>query len=219
MLTLTKYQQQRLARRKTSDITKLTDAYTKNINAATSDYETAFADYNSKRDALMAPYNQKMDQYKADYSVFEQNMAGYKQRMADYVARLEDVQKNPLQELPVQNLRYYARAGYVFDLNGQAIYANNLKNGTQSIPDGYTFDTATNKLYKRRDAGTFTEKAPVAPTAPTQPEIPEFDSSQFEQKKAALETDFKREVGERKAGRLNAVSRSGARPMLQGAKT
>jgi len=48
-----------------------------------------------------------------------------------------------------------------------------------------------------------------------QPEVSAFDSSQFEQKRGELESGFKREVGERRAARLQATRRSN-RTMLGG---
>lgn len=63
----------------------------------------------------------------------------------------------------------------------------------------------------------FTEKAPTAPTAPKAPVIEDFDASQFEQQRTAAETTYKRELGERRSARKEAVSRTRARPLLQGA--
>jgi hypothetical protein len=63
----------------------------------------------------------------------------------------------------------------------------------------------------------FTEAAPTAPKSPgAPPEIPEFDVAPFEARRGQLETEFKREVGERRSARQRAVSRGGARPLLQG---
>ncbi len=67
---------------------------------------------------------------------------------------------------------------------------------------------------------------PVAPTAPEkfteeQPQLPdigEFDSSQFVAKKTEAESTLKREIGERRAAKLGAVSRKMVRPMLRGAE-
>lgn len=62
----------------------------------------------------------------------------------------------------------------------------------------------------------FSEKAPSAPTAPKAPVIKDFDASQFEEQRTQAETVYKRELGERKSARQAAVSRRGARPLLQG---
>jgi uncharacterized protein YukE len=63
----------------------------------------------------------------------------------------------------------------------------------------------------------FTETTPVAPESPgAPPEIPEFNVAPFEARRGQLETEFKREVGERRSARQRAVSRGAARPLLQG---
>lgn len=62
----------------------------------------------------------------------------------------------------------------------------------------------------------FTETAPVAPVAPEAPQLSEFDASQFEARRAQLESEFQRELGERRGARMTAVSRRRARPLLQG---
>lgn len=69
----------------------------------------------------------------------------------------------------------------------------------------------------RSQPGKFSEQMPLAPEAPTPPQLDEFDASQFEARRGQLETEFKRELGERRSARQRAVSRGGARPLLQGA--
>lgn len=216
MPTLPNFKATALARRKTSDITRLATQYKSDINAMTGEYEASYADWSKKRDEVMAPYNKAMDQYKGDYSVYEQSLAAYKEKLTNYTNLLEDINKNPLTELPV-TFKNNEKAGLSFNLNGQNYYVNSLKYNNQTLPEQYAFDQNTKKLYQRRDAGTFTEKAPTAPTAPVAPEVADFDTSQFDQKRAALETTYKREVDERKAAKLGAVARKQARPMLQGA--
>lgn len=76
-------------------------------------------------------------------------------------------------------------------------------------------------LSQFEDPGEFTEKfteaAPVAPESPgAPPEIPEFDVAPFEARRGQLESEFKREIGERRSARQRAVSRGAARPLLQG---
>lgn len=210
MPVLTQFQKNNLLRRKQSDITRLADQYNKSINMVADQYQSAFTDYTKNRNEAMAPYNAAVDQYKADYGVYETNLASYKKKLTDYTSLLEDIQKTPLETVNAPT-RMVGRVGRQHQIDGKWYTDSN----TNSLPDGYTIEGG--QLYKKRDAGQFTEKAPTAPEAPTAPTIAAFDSTQFDQKKAALETDYKREVGERKAGRINAVSRSAARPMLKGA--
>ena len=81
--------------------------------------------------------------------------------------------------------------------------------------DGYTINYFANEPTGRPgSAPSFNAKAPTAPTAP---ELPEFDDTEFEQRRAQLDTTYKRELGERRGARMSAVSRRSARPLLQGA--
>ena len=73
----------------------------------------------------------------------------------------------------------------------------------------------TYKTYEKKPIPKFTEAAPSAPAAPVRPTVQEFDTSKFAAAKTEAESAFKREVGERKAARLGAVSRRVTRPMLQ----
>ena len=113
--------------------------------------------------------------------------------------------------------------------------------GWSQIPTDYEFvQTSTVPVYGERGSfaagyfrkkgapafgsvtmpGAFTEAAPAAPEAPrmpTQEEMPQFSEEPFQQRRTELETRLQREVGERRAARLSAVSRRGARPLMQGA--
>jgi hypothetical protein len=50
------------------------------------------------------------------------------------------------------------------------------------------------------------------------PTVEAFDSGEFAAKKEEVEGRFKRELGERRAAKMGAVSRKATRPMLQGAE-
>lgn len=206
MATLPYFKQSRLSRRKSSDITRLATNYKNEINAMTGDYETAFSDWSKKRDEVLAPYNAAVEKYKGDYSTYETSLAAYKEKLSAYTSLLEDIQKNPT--VQVGQYAFKNKAGYIYNING-------TNYNVSSLPDGYTGENGI--LYKRRDPGTFTETAPTAPTSPVAPEVKDFDTSQFDQRRAALETNYKREVDERKSAKLGAVARKQARPMLQGA--
>jgi hypothetical protein len=201
---LTQYQMARVAR-KSSDITRLASQYRNSVNDLSGQFQSSFADYQKKRDEIMAPYNTAVDQYKADFTTYETNLAGYKTKLSDYQARLADVSANPLEQLDVQ--RRVTRQGQQFLIDGA------WKTSGQ-LGDEYTVEGTT--LYKARSAGKFDATAPKAPDAPVQPAVDAFDSTQFDAKRAELDTGYKREVGERKAARASAVSRKSARPLLQG---
>ncbi len=202
---LTQYQMARVAR-KSSDITRLASQYKNSVNDLSGQYQSSFAEYQKKRDEIMAPYNAATDKYKADFSTYETNLASYKDSLSAYQKRLADVTANPLEQLDVQR-RVVRGAGQQFFIDG------GWKTSGQ-LGDDYTVEGTS--VYKRRSAGTFDAKAPTAPEVPTAPTVEEFDSSQFDAKRAELDTSYKREVGERKAARASAVSRKSARPLLQG---
>lgn len=103
--------------------------------------------------------------------------------------------------------------------NLQFVQTGTQQSGKITQQTGYLKFTGATDPYEslqKTPPGAFTEKAPVAPEAPQAPQIGEFDSSGFEIKKTQLESDLKRELGERRGARLTAVSRKSSRPMLQG---
>lgn len=208
---LPQFMQQRLAR-KTSDITRLTDQYKNQVNAMTGEYEQSFAQYNAKRTEIMAPYEAAVGQYQQQFTGYETALAGYKQRMSEYQAKLQEAIDNPLEEIGKDKYKVINnfRAGARITLDGRTMRPDEL-------PNGYTYENG--KLFKARDPGKFEEKAPTAPEAPTAPTVEAFDTTQFDTKRAELDTGLKRELGERKAAKVNAVGRKQARPLLQGAAT
>jgi hypothetical protein len=205
---LTQFQKKRLERRKSSDIGNLLKQYQQQVGQITGEYETSFADYSKKRAETMAPYETATEQYRKEFAAYQESASAYKQKLSDYSALLEDVNKNPLESLGAPQTRAYGRGG-------KQILVNGSWTSTNTIPEGYAYENGV--LYKNRSAGTFTEKAPTAPNAPVAPEVEEFDTKPFEEKKAAVETTFKREIGERKAAKFGAVSRKGTRTLLSGA--
>jgi hypothetical protein len=73
--------------------------------------------------------------------------------------------------------------------------------------------------YENRPIPKFEDKAPKAPDIPVAPEVAAFDTTQFETKKAEAENTFKRELNERRAAKISAVSRKSTRPLLSGAQS
>jgi hypothetical protein len=206
MATLPQFMQQRMSR-KTSDITRLASQYKGQVDAMTGEYEKSFADYTTKRNEIMAPYEAAANEYQQQFTGYEVALTGYKQRLADYQAKLQDVYDKPLEQLNVER-RVVRGRGQQFLIDGNWMTSGQLG-------DDYTVEGTT--VYKRRSAGTFNEKAPAAPTAPTAPTVEAFDTTQFDARRAELDSGLKREIGERKAAKTNAVNRKQARPLLQGA--
>jgi hypothetical protein len=191
--------------RRMTDIDRLAAEYKRNVEAMTGEYQQSFADFEANRAKAMEPYNLASAQYQTAFADYEKQAAGYKERLAAHSAALADVQANPRER--VGRTIGGSRGGPVYDIGGKRYTERNL-------PKNYSVDAKQN-LYKDRLIPTFTEKAPTVPTAPTLPELAEFDSSVFAARRGELESTFKREVGERKAARLGAVSRRATRPMLQ----
>lgn len=101
---------------------------------------------------------------------------------------------------------------YRTDASGNQVYAGRI--GYFQAPGAtIPYEQITQKTLPE----AFTLAPPSAPEAPPQmPFIEEFDTGKFEGRRAQIESEFKREVGERRGARLSAVSRKTARPLLQG---
>lgn len=85
-----------------------------------------------------------------------------------------------------------------------------------ALPGGGFTTKAPEQFSVRSQPAKLTEKPPEAPQAPVAPEIPAFDTTEFDARRGQLESEFQRELGERRSARRRAVSRGGARPLLQG---
>lgn len=206
-MAISKAQMSMLQRRRTTDIDRLAQQYKKNVESLTGDYQKSFGEYQARTAEQMKPFEDQMAKYKTElYPEYEKQVQAYQAKLDSYKAALADIEANPLEVANVPT-RQVGRSGYRFTIDG-AEYR------TYDLPEGYSFQDG--KLFRERAVPTFTEKAPELPQAPTLPQIGEFDASQFDQRRGQLETEFRREVGERKSARLSAVSRRSSRPLLQG---
>jgi len=206
-MAISKAQMSMLQRRRTTDIDRLAQQYKKNVESLTGDYQKSFGEYQARTAEQMKPFEDQMAKYKTElYPEYEKQVQAYQAKLDSYKAALADIEANPLEVANVPTRRV-GRSGYRFTIDG-AEYR------TYDLPEGYSFQDG--KLFRERAVPTFTEKAPELPQAPTLPQIGEFDASQFDQRRGQLETEFRREVGERKSARLSAVSRRSSRPLLQG---
>lgn len=200
MATLPQFKQQQLARRSSSDIQRLAEQYKKNVAGITGEYETAFTGYQAGVAEKMKPFEEQMATYKSSMlPTYEAQKTAYMKKLDDYNKLLADLEANPVtaatgyKEVKKPRWGLWGLAGYE----------------TKSEPFTY---------YIPKAIPTFTEKAPTPPEAPQAPTIEEFDSSQFEAKRAQAQGEFSREVGERRAAKLGAVSRRATRPLLAGAQ-
>lgn len=199
MATLPQFKQRQIARRSTSDIDRLAKQYKANIDALTGEYQTAFTGYQASVAEKMKPFEAQMAEYKDTLQpTYEAQKATYQKSLDDYNAVLADLEKNPVTARTVT----------------QKVASTNPLKAAFGIKDKVTFE-----YFEPKEIPKFKETAPTPPEIPTAPAIEEFDSSQFEAKKAEAEGTFKREIGERRAAKLGAVSRKATRPMLSGAQS
>lgn len=198
----TQYQKRMAARRSTSDITRLAQQYQQEIAGVTGQYETEYAKYSQAVNEKMKPFEEEMKKYQSTVMpAYEAQMSEYKKRLEQHNLALAEIEKNPVIEkkgketkwIPAPIADPYAIAPQYYPVEGE-----------------YTY-------YEPRELPKFTEKAPVAPVAPVSPASEKFDQAKFEEQRKNIEQTFKREVGERRAAKLGAVSRKATRPLLGGA--
>lgn len=211
---LTQFQQRRAQRRKTSDIENLFKQYQQQMADIAGQSEASYGAYKKQVAATMAPYEAATGKYKTDFSKYETDLASYRNSIASYQNRIAYAMDNPTTEVPTSDYAIQQRRGGTLVSIGGKSY--NTSANANELPEGYTFEGG--KLYKVTDPGTFEGAAPSAPpSVPEMPSVAGFDTSQFEEKRKIAEETFKREVGERKSGKLGAVSKRGARSLLSGA--
>lgn len=148
-------------------------------------------------------------QYESAFEQSRQSLAGYESQSQEYQKKLEDFQKslaeykaNPMTQIgylkPVKKSR-----DYYFTDSGQTKYLSQINDNDYFI-EGLS-------VYKKSQKPTFDEPAPVAPATT------EADAAlaKIEEQRKTFGEGYSREMAERKAGRVAAVSRrSQARPML-----
>jgi hypothetical protein len=204
MATLPQFKQRQIARRSTSDIERLAKQYKSSVDALTGEYQTAFTGYQTGVTQKMKPFEAQMATYKESLlPTYEAKRTEYQKRLDDYTKVLADIEKNP-----------------VIERTGTTLVENPMWNPMNTT--GYTgpmYWEEPYTYYEQRTIPKFEGTAPTAPELPTAPTIEEFDSSQFAAKKTEAESTFKREVGERRAAKIGAVSRRATRPLLSGAQS
>ena len=170
---------------------------------STSDIDRLAKQYKANVDAMTGEYQTAFTGYQARVA---EKMKPFEAQMATYKESL----------LPTYETQKAAYQQKLDDYN--KLLADIEANPTVLVPETgprparFQYEPQ----YKPREIPKFTATAPVLPEAPTAPAIEEFDSSQFAAKKAEAESAFKREVGERRAAKIGAVSRKVTRPLLSG---
>ena len=195
MAALPQFKQRQLARRSTSDLDQLAKQYKTSIAQAAGGYEKSFGDYQSATAEKMKPFEAGMETYKSSLPTYEAQKADYQKKLDDYNLVLEGIAADPV--TAVTAYRTVPRGGLAGKLG-------------RTRQEAYTD-------YIPKEIPRFTDVAPTAPVLPVAPEIGAFDASAFDAQRAGAEGVFKREVGERRAAKIGAVSRKAARPLLSGA--
>lgn len=200
MATLPQFKQRQLARRSTSDIDRLAKQYKSAVDQITGEYQTAFTGYQAGVAEKMKPFEAELATYKESLlPTYEAQKTSYQKNLEDYNKLLADLEANPVTEATgykqVKKPRYglFGLAGY------------------NTVNEPFTY-------YIPKEIPKFTETAPTPPATPMAPTVEAFDSGQFAAKKEEVEGRFKRELGERRAAKIGAVSRRMTRPLLQGEK-
>jgi len=200
MATLPQFKQRQIARRSTSDIDRLAKQYKSAVDQITGEYQTAFTGYQTSVAEKMKPFEAELATYKESLlPTYEAQKTSYQKNLEDYNKLLADIEANPVTE--ATGIRQVKKAR--FGLGGLA--------GTETKSEPFTY-------YIPREIPKFTETAPTAPATPMAPTVEAFDSGEFAAKKEEVEGRFKRELGERRAAKIGAVSRRMTRPLLQGEK-
>jgi uncharacterized phage infection (PIP) family protein YhgE len=187
---MTQFNLARLSRR-TGGLDRLANEYQQQIAAMTDQYSKGFSEYQRRVGEQMAPFEAAMAQYQqVAQPQYQQQLAEYNAKLEAYQRQLAELEKEPVIE----------------------------RTGTAQTRTWYgKKKTQTFTYYEPKEIPTFSAQAPTAPDIPQAPQVEAFDSSQFEAKRGQLGQTMQREVGERRAARLNVVRR-GNRTMLQGEK-
>ena len=194
MATLPEFKQRKLARRSTSDIGRLAEQYKSSIAGITGEYEKSFKTYQAGVAEKMRPYEAQVAQYK-DVAVptYESQQAAYKSNLDKYNKVVESIKADPI--TVTTGYREQKKTNYQGWLFGQ----------TEQVPY---------EIYTPKAIPKFEEVAPKAPDIPVAPDVGSFDQTAFDEKRKEVEGSFKREIGERRAAKIGAVSRKMTRPLL-----
>ena len=236
----TMFQRRMAARRGQTPIEQLSKQYQAQLGQITQAREADYKKYQAETAPIMEAYESDQQKYGTEYNKYLEDLKKYSTGLADYQKSLKEYEAAPYTKTkvgsgPVGTKRTLEgevymvfqptgsdRAGYV--PRGKVKQVSQLEKtpfeyfdkGAES-QDYFAVEGDDVYQYKGiAKPSKFEMAAPVSPTAPTKPDIPEFQQEPYKERLAKAEQTYKREVGERKAGRLAAVSRRRARPLLGG---
>lgn len=179
----------RLSRRM-GGIDRLAGQYKSQIAALTEDYAQSFRDFQGRVTQQMAPFEAAMRQYQ------EVANPQYRAALADYNAKLEAYRQQ------------------LAELDKDPVIERQAEVTTRNWLGRKRTETLT--YFEPKPIPTFTERAPTAPDVPNAPQVEQFQGGeQFEQRRSQLGQTMQREMGERRAARLQATRRN-TRTMLKG---
>lgn len=180
----------RLSRR-TGGLDRLAGQYKQQVADLTDEYSRTFSAYQRRVGEQMAPFEAAMKQYQEIANPqYQTALADYNTKLEEYRKQLAELEKDPVvaKEGETKYRTWYGR----------------------EKTEKFTY-------YEPKEIPTFTATAPTAPDVPMAPQVEQFQGGeQFEAKRSQLGQTMQREVGERRAARLQATRRS-SRTMLGGA--
>jgi hypothetical protein len=178
------------------------------------DIERLAKDYQSSLMGLDPEYQSIFGEKTKALEGFSAQTAAFQKKLEDYQASLAEYKKNPFEDQKIRGSFRYEHLskagsadpytwGYVIDGTWRSV---------DNLPSNYVEERVGGEYaLKKKDVPKFTLEAPTAP------DVSEFDT-QIEQVKAKqklLGEGYTREVAERKAGRVGAITqRAQSRPML-----
>ena len=238
------YAQRKLARRAGgSDISRLAQSYQGQLNDLTNQYETQYSTYQKMVADTMVPfeaasarYNQGLDDYatnvvnpyKLALDQFSKTSEAYLSERAQIDSGARDRFSSSYEYSYRVGRQEYGGVRINDPFTGQAY---EIGGDFRTNPEAYGLEyvlTPVEGGYRGQNKYTFrplaTSPVPVSPEKPAdfamqKPELPvidEFDQGQFDAKRGELDQGFKREIGERRSAKINAVSRRRSRPLMAG---
>jgi hypothetical protein len=179
----------------------------KKTTAQQRDIERLAKDYQSSLMGLDPEYQSIFGEKTKALEGFSAQTAAFQKKLEDYQASLAEYKKNPFEDQKIRgSFEPYGKTyewGYVIDGTWRS---------AKNLPEGYVEESPTGDFaLKKKSVPKFAVETPVAP------DTEEFDA-QIEQVKAkqkSLGEGYTRELAERKAGRVGAITqRAQSRPML-----
>lgn len=202
------------------------------FEASMAKYKTALDEYTAN---IAMPYQQASEKFAQEAATYAQKESAFASELAQIATGARNKTARSYEAKVGKQGSYEIYDFFVNDpTTGQRIPLHGAQ-GVLQNPSKYGYDyvlTPVESGNRGTNIYTFVPRpttpepgpAPVAPEKPAPfamempktPTIAPFDDTEFAQKRVELESQFQREVGERRASRLNVTRRRTARPLLQG---